>query len=111
MKMVHRDEDFECQNCHFQVPKRGGGYCRNHCPKCLYSLHVDLKVPGDRKSDCVSLMKPVDVILNTKKQTYQLIQQCTKCQYRHAVTVAKDDDLNLVLKIACESAENKMMEI
>lgn len=107
MSMIHLDEDFECQNCHFLVSKRGGGYCRNHCPKCLYSLHVDLNLPGDRQSTCFGLMKPIDVILNTKKRNYQLIQQCLKCKYQHAVTVAKDDDMNLILHIARESAENK----
>ncbi len=111
MKTTHRDEAFICQNCSFAVPKRGGGYCRNHCTKCLYSLHVDAKVPGDRKSDCHGLMKPIDIVYNTHKNTYQLEQRCQKCKYRFFVTVAKDDDMDLVLKIAREAAERKMMEL
>lgn len=111
MKTTHRDDGFVCENCSFAVPKRGGGYCRNHCPKCLYSLHVDLKLPGDRKSECHGLMKPIDVIYNTQKNTYQLKQECKKCKYCFMVSVAKDDDQTEVLRIVKEIAERKMMEI
>ncbi len=111
MKTTHRDEDFECQNCHMMVPRRGGGYCRNHCPNCLYSYHVDLKLPGDRKCTCQSLMKPVDMIYNSAKKTYQIIHECLKCKYRHPVTVAKDDSKELIYKLTKEFAERKMMEL
>lgn len=40
---------FVCQNCKREVlPIQNGSY-RNHCPFCLFSLHVDGEVPGDRK--------------------------------------------------------------
>ncbi len=111
MKTTHRDEEFECQNCHLMVPRRGGGYCRNHCPFCLYSYHVDLHLPGDRKCTCASLMKPVDMIYNSQKQTYQIIHECLKCHYRHPVTVAKDDNKDLIYKLTADFAQQKMMEI
>lgn len=111
MKTKHLDEAFVCQHCHISVPRRGGGYCRNHCTECLYSLHVDDKLPGDRLSECHGLMEPVDVIYNTRKTSYQLIQQCKRCKYRFPVTVAKDDNQNVIMKIAKESAERRMMEI
>ncbi len=41
------DEEFICDNCGKQVPKLGYS-CRNHCPYCLHSKHVD-KNPGDRR--------------------------------------------------------------
>ena len=39
------DEEFICENCGKKVGKLGYS-CRNHCPYCLYSKHVD-KNPGD----------------------------------------------------------------
>ena len=33
------------------VPEGAGSNHRNHCPNCLYSLHVDIE-PGDRESEC-----------------------------------------------------------
>ena len=41
------DEAFVCENCGKEVKKLGYS-CRNHCPECLYSKHVD-KNPGDRE--------------------------------------------------------------
>ena len=34
------DEKFICENCGKKVPKLGYS-CRNHCPYCLHSKHVD----------------------------------------------------------------------
>ena len=45
----------------FAGPVQFGGRHRNHCPYCLYSLHVDGRVPGDRDSECRSRMAPVGV--------------------------------------------------
>ena len=44
------DEEFVCENCGKKVPKLGYS-CRNHCPYCLHSKHVD-KNPGDREEEC-----------------------------------------------------------
>ena len=35
------DEEFICENCGEKVEKLGYT-CRNHCPHCLYSKHVDI---------------------------------------------------------------------
>lgn len=43
------DEEFICEHCGQHVPKLGYS-CRNHCPYCLYSKHVDVN-PGDRQED------------------------------------------------------------
>ncbi|MEK7061411.1 MAG: RNHCP domain-containing protein, partial [Patescibacteria group bacterium] len=45
MSFVKKIEDFVCKVCGTKV--KGTGYT-NHCPNCLYSLHVDEEVPGDR---------------------------------------------------------------
>lgn len=47
-----RNESFACQNCGMGVTIHPTGSARNHCPACLYSLHVDDVIPGDRLSAC-----------------------------------------------------------
>ncbi len=78
-------ENFECDICHTVVS--GNGYT-NHCPKCLWSRHVDVK-PGDRRSDCGGLMKPVSVTYN---RTYYLIShKCLKCGETKNIKAAQND--------------------
>lgn len=40
-KFIEIDEEFICENCGHKV-QRLGYSCRNHCPYCLYSKHVDI---------------------------------------------------------------------
>ena len=58
------DEQFVCENCGFNVPKLGYS-CRNHCPKCLHSKHVD-KNPGDREEECHGDLEPVGLEIGKK---------------------------------------------
>ena len=51
---------FTCAHCGAEVRPLANGSVRNHCPVCLYSLHVDVQ-PGDRASDCHGLLRPVGV--------------------------------------------------
>jgi len=45
------NETFTCKNCgRTVVPYDSGSNHRNHCPNCLFSLHVDDE-PGDREAD------------------------------------------------------------
>ena len=48
-------ENFTCGICGTEV--KGSGYT-DHCPKCLWSEHVDI-FPGDRKAECGGLMEPI----------------------------------------------------
>ncbi|MEX0652289.1 MAG: RNHCP domain-containing protein [Candidatus Paceibacterota bacterium] len=66
-------EDFQCAYCGEQVI--GNGYT-NHCPECLWSMHVDIE-PGDRASECKALMRPVS--FEEKKGTYTILHRCTGC--------------------------------
>jgi len=59
-KMI--DEEFICENCN-TIVKPLGYTARNHCPKCLYSKHVDI-LPGDRKETCHGLLKPIGISIN-----------------------------------------------
>ncbi|GIW69886.1 MAG: hypothetical protein KatS3mg101_0633 [Patescibacteria group bacterium] len=56
-----KKENFICKNCGYFVI--GNGYT-NHCPRCLYSEHVDIN-PGDRANTCEGLMEPVGIAKKT----------------------------------------------
>ena len=49
------DEEFICENCGRNVAKLGYS-CRNHCPYCLSSKHVDIN-PGDRRRNLSGLIR------------------------------------------------------
>jgi hypothetical protein len=66
-------EDFVCENCGEEV--LGSGFT-NHCPRCLFSKHVDIN-PGDRAEECGGLMEPLGVEL--EKGKYVITQKCLKC--------------------------------
>ena len=83
-------EDFVCEHCGESV--HGDGYT-NHCPRCLWSKHVDV-TPGDRAADCGALMRPVAVV--TAGGRLVLVQQCTACDHTWRNRVADQDDQDLL---------------
>ena len=91
------DEEFICENCGRQVPKLGYS-CRNHCPYCLYSKHVDIE-PGDRLETCHGLLKPIGIETNSKKG-YIIIFKCQKCGSIRKNKVAEDDDMNKIIALS-----------
>ena len=90
------DEEFICENCGSKVDPLGYT-SRDHCPKCLCSKHVDIN-PGDRESECRGLLKPVQVLPDSKKG-YIIIYKCTKCGQERRCKAATDDDLDLLIKL------------
>ena len=90
------DEGFICDNCGKKVQALKYS-ARDHCPFCLYSKHVDI-FPGDRKNNCLGLLKPVDI--EKFKDTYKIIYKCEKCKQVHKNIMAKDDDYNVILNIS-----------
>ena len=79
------------------MPKLGYS-CRNHCPYCLYSKHVDIN-PGDRLETCHGVLKPIDVEISNKKG-YVIIFKCEKCGSIRKNKAATDDDINLIIKLS-----------
>ena len=75
-----------------------GGRHRNHCPYCLYSLHVDGRVPGDRASDCGSRMAPVGVFARPKGEQV-LVHRCLGCGFERHNRIAADDDIVAVMRL------------
>jgi len=97
--MLKANEGFKCKNCGRMVEPHGGGSCRNHCPFCLHSLHVDLDVPGDRESECKNLMVPVAVENNKKKGT-RIKHMCKSCGFEIFNRIAPDDDWELICRLS-----------
>ena len=94
---IEIDENFICDNCGKQVPKLGYS-CRNHCPYCLHSKHVD-KNPGDRQEQCQGDLKPVRLEIDSKKG-YVIIFRCRKCGAIRKNKAAKDDNMDLMIDLS-----------
>ena len=92
------DENFICENCGFHVEKLGYS-CRDHCPNCLYSKHVDI-LPGDRANRCKGLLKPIGI--EKFKDTYKIIYKCSKCNTNHKNIMAKDDNMDILINLSVQ---------
>lgn len=92
------DEEFECEHCKKHVPKLGYS-CRNHCPYCLYSKHVDIN-PGDRSNECKGLLKPIGI--EKFKDTFKIIYKCEKCNLLHKNIIEKDDNMDLIIELSVQ---------
>lgn len=86
-------EDFICEKCGAEV--KGNGYT-NHCPKCLWSKHVDIN-PGDRASLCQGMMKPIKV--DVERGEYMLTYRCEKCGFLRRKKAEKDDNFDEIINI------------
>ncbi|MBQ9657625.1 MAG: RNHCP domain-containing protein [Clostridia bacterium] len=96
-KFTEIDEEFKCENCGKTVSKLGYS-CRNHCPYCLYSKHLD-KNPGDRAEDCHGILKPIGLEINSKKG-YVIVFECQKCGAIRKNKAAKDDDMQKIIELS-----------
>lgn len=92
-KFQRKIEDFTCEHCHAAV--KGTGYT-NHCPKCLWSKHVDVN-PGDRAELCRGLMEPVGAL--QKKGEYYIVHQCERCGFERQKKLQEGDDFEALLAL------------
>jgi len=94
---------FVCERCGARVlPLARGGF-RDHCPRCLWSKHVDC-VPGDRAESCRGLMKPV-AVEHDAKRGWMLVHRCVRCGLvRRNRAALRDptqaDDFEAILELA-----------
>ncbi|HZQ38117.1 MAG TPA: RNHCP domain-containing protein [Dehalococcoidia bacterium] len=92
-------ETFRCRHCRVLVGALpSGGRFRNHCPRCLYSRHVDGDRPGDRTSDCGESMPPIGVFVRPKGE-HVLVHRCLGCGLERHNRIAADDDFALILRL------------
>lgn len=96
-----REEEasFPCRVCGSPIPAAGGGTRhRNHCPRCLSSVHLD-DAPGDRSAACGGVMDPIGVWVRRDGE-WALIHRCRRCGVLHSNRVAADDDPLKLLSLA-----------
>jgi ribosome biogenesis GTPase len=86
---------FICENCKKEVNYISyGTKNRNHCPHCLFSLHVDNAI-GDRNSKCGGLMAPIGKMYK-KDGEEVLVHKCKKCGEIRKNRVAGDDSYEVI---------------
>ncbi len=92
-------ESFTCKVCGSLVtPYDAGTQHRNHCPRCLCSVHVDNKA-GDRASLCKGIMDPIGVWVR-KNGEWAIIHRCRSCGELSSNRIAADDNQTLLMSIA-----------
>ena len=93
MKKVN--EWFICVNCKNWIDQ-AEKTCRNHCPYCFISKHVDDDIPGDRNSTCKWTMFPKTYeILNWE---VKILFECEKCWKQHKNKTSTDDEVGVLDK-------------
>lgn len=99
-RRVAVSKPFKCRNCKafIGLPLTGGKQ-RNHCPNCLRSLHVDGETPGDRASDCGSLMTPAGTFFRPNGEQV-LLHRCLGCGFERHNRIAADDNPLLLMRLA-----------
>ena len=74
-RFTKNDNGFVCESCGATVePLRYTS--RNHCPKCLCSLHLDVN-PGDRAAGCGGIMDAVFAEPDAKRG-FIVTHRCTQ---------------------------------
>jgi len=115
-KLEERKGGFKCTHCGGWVPLSEfiGTKHRNHCPSCLWSKHVDLEEPGDRKSTCQAGMKPIGLTFkqegidrygSQRQGELIVIHWCTNanCGKISINRIAGDDNPETILRVFEES--------
>jgi DNA-directed RNA polymerase subunit RPC12/RpoP len=82
------DEAFACAVCGAEIPPLGYT-ARDHCNRCLCSLHLD-ENPGDRASNCGGVLEAVGA--EQGKKGVKILYKCRKCGMQKKNIAAKDDD-------------------
>ena len=100
-RFTKNDNGFVCRQCGLEVQPLGYT-SRNHCPRCLASIHVDI-LPGDRANPCGGLMFPSRADPDPKRG-YVLSYHCQKCgaQTRNKAAVdakVQPDDMSLIIAL------------
>ncbi|MBQ8849018.1 MAG: RNHCP domain-containing protein [Clostridia bacterium] len=90
------DDGFICLHCGKEVSPLGYT-SRNHCPHCLWSIHVDVN-PGDRANTCRGALRPVRSEPDPKKG-FVVIHRCERCGEIRRNKAAADDNRSLLIKL------------
>ena len=100
-RFSRRIEDFVCENCGELV--EGNGYT-NHCPKCLFSKHVDIN-PGDREATCGGAMEPTSI--ESGRKGFMITFRCKKCGHTKRNRSSENDDMNKIIELSKGNAQQR----
>lgn len=96
---------FLCGHCNRTVPGEAPGtQHRNHCPHCLWSIHVDLRT-GDRRSGCHGRMEPIGVTVRYDGD-WALLHRCQSCGLIRMNRIAGDDNPLALISLAVRPLGN-----
>lgn len=103
-RFTKNDSGFVCAHCGRDVQPLGYT-SRNHCPFCLWSLHLD-ENPGDRASDCGGPMEPISAEPDPRRG-FIITHRCTRCgaiRRNKAAAEAKTqpDDMRLLIRLTAK---------
>lgn len=102
-KFTRNKENFVCKNCNQAV--EGNGYT-NHCPNCLYSVHID-RYPGDRKELCLGIMSPIDIITKGGDAEY-VVHICNLCKVVKRNVLSEKDSMKSITDIIKDKVKKEM---
>lgn len=91
---IRTTENFVCEKCGLTV--FGNGYT-NHCPRCLWSKHVDIK-PGDRAEKCGGMMEPVKI--EKEHNEFVVTHKCTKCGFTRRNKTVQLDNMDEIIRLS-----------
>ena len=95
-------EMFTCCNCRMPVfAYAPGTKNRNHCPHCLWSIHIDIK-PGDRMCFCKGKMEPISVWVKPNGE-WLILHRCENCGIIKSNRIAGDDNEAMLISIAVKA--------
>ena len=93
------DAAFICEHCNQCVPGAAPGTeHRNHCPHCLWSLHVDMST-GDRRAGCKGHMEPIAIWVRSAGE-WAIVHRCRQCNVMRINRIAGDDSELVLLSLA-----------
>lgn len=96
-RFAKNDSGFVCMNCgELVAPLLTSS--RDHCTKCLCSLHCDIN-PGDRANSCHGILFPIGIERDSKKGIV-IIYHCDTCHEYHRCRSAPDDNYDEIVRLA-----------
>jgi len=88
-----------CKHCQQVIAGQAPGTeHRNHCPRCLWSRHVDIRT-GDRRSGCRGMMEPIAVWVRYDGE-WAIVHRCNRCKALRVNRIAGDDNDVALISLA-----------
>lgn len=97
-RITSDQEKFTCIVCGEIISGTERGQQRDHCPRCLTSIHTDQQA-GDGASLCKGTMEVIAIWIDENGE-WNLVHRCRSCQTLRVSRIAADDNITLLMSIA-----------